>query len=152
MEKFYHEIGGLVGYHLRMQQLLFSSDESKAAKTQYHPPQGIDISQDTEEVRQAIIDGIAHLEEMGELYPLGGAADRLRLIDEKTGVALPAARLPFRGKTLLEGLIADLQSREYLYYKLFGEKVITPVGYHVTHPINWDDNNFNRNDRFLVPR
>ncbi len=127
IEKFYREIGGLIGYHVRMQELLSFSMEKKEGKKKYLPAEGIDISKDTEEVRKSIIDGIFHLDEMAELYPLGGAADRLRLVDEKTGVALPAARLPFRGKTLLEGLIADLQSREYLYYKLFGKRVVTPV-------------------------
>jgi UTP---glucose-1-phosphate uridylyltransferase len=44
-----------------------------------------------------------------------------------TGEALPAARLPFGGRTLLEGLIRDLQAREYLYYKLYGKQLETPV-------------------------
>jgi hypothetical protein len=33
------------------------------------------------------------------------------------------------GKTVLEGLIADLQSREYLHYKLFGYQLTTPLAF-----------------------
>ena len=46
---------------------------------------------------------------MGEIYPLGGAGDRLGLVDEVTGESLPVAMLPYCGRTLLEGLIRDLQ-------------------------------------------
>jgi len=127
IEKFYSEIGGIAGYHLRMLQLLLQEPHLESAARQYLPPEGVDISAETPEVLQAIADGIRHLPFMAEIYPLGGAADRLRLQDEKTGVALPAARLPFMGKTLLEGMIADLQAREYVYYKLFGEQITTPV-------------------------
>ncbi|PIM98586.1 UTP--glucose-1-phosphate uridylyltransferase [Handroanthus impetiginosus] len=35
--------------------------------------------------------------------------------------------LPYLGRTLLEGLIRDLQAREFLYFKLFGKQCITPV-------------------------
>lgn len=49
------------------------------------------------------------LPELGEIYPLGGSADRLGLVDPDTGEGLPAAMLPYCGRTLLEGLIRDLQ-------------------------------------------
>lgn len=49
------------------------------------------------------------LPDLGEIYPLGGSADRLGLVDPETGECLPAAMLPFCGRTLLEGLIRDLQ-------------------------------------------
>jgi UTP---glucose-1-phosphate uridylyltransferase len=65
--------------------------------------------------------------ELCELYPLGGAADRLHLQDPETKAELPAAKLKVLGKTLLELLIADLQAREYLHYKIFGKEVITPI-------------------------
>lgn len=48
---------------------------------------------------------------MGEIYPLGGAGDRLGLVDERSGECLPVAMLPYCGRTLLEGLIRDLQAR-----------------------------------------
>lgn len=127
IEKFYSSIGGIVGYQARIQELLEGKKMAKGAKVSYSPPEGIDISEETSEVRRSIIDGIRLLPLMAEIYPLGGAADRLRLFDEKTGAPLPAARLPFLGKTLLEGLIADLQSREYLHYKLFKKQVTTPI-------------------------
>lgn len=47
--------------------------------------------------------------DLGEMYPLGGSADRLGLVDPNSGECLPAAMLPFCGRTLLEGLIRDLQ-------------------------------------------
>jgi UTP---glucose-1-phosphate uridylyltransferase len=127
VEKFYASIGGIVGYQARMLQLLADKIKAQTPKSTYHPAEGIDISEENEEVRKAIIDGIATLPLLAEIYPLGGAADRLRLYDEKTGDPLPAARLPFLGKTLLEGLIGDLQSREYLHYKMLGGQLMTPV-------------------------
>ncbi len=127
VEKFYASIGGIVGYQARMLELLATKAALKAPKSTYHAPEGIDISNENAQVRKAIIDGIATLPLLAEIYPLGGAADRLRLYDEKTGLPLPAARLPFLGKSLLEGLITDLQSREYLHYKVFGSQLTTPV-------------------------
>ena len=130
VEKFYASIGGIVGYQARMLEMLAAKAATRAlggAKSTYHAPEGIDISKESEQVRKAIIDGIATLPALAEIYPLGGAADRLRLYDEKTGLPLPAARLPFLGKTLLEGLITDLQSREYLHYKVYKSQFTTPV-------------------------
>ena len=49
------------------------------------------------------------LPELGEIYALGGSADRLGLVHPDTGECLPAAMLPYRGRTLLEGLIRYLQ-------------------------------------------
>lgn len=126
VETFYREIGGLVGYHLLMLQCLVGEEEPPTDEVVYHPPQGIDIRVDSLEVRRDIICAIEQLEEMAEIYPVGGAADRLNLQDEK-GVPLPAAKLNFGGKTLLERLIADLQAREHLHYKLFGRQLCTPL-------------------------
>lgn len=58
------------------------------------------------------------LPDLGEIYPLGGSADRLGLVDPVTGECLPAAMLPYCGRTLLEGLIRDLQVY-YLYLSSF---------------------------------
>lgn len=55
------------------------------------------------------------LPDLGEIYPLGGSADRLGLVDPETGECLPAAMLPYCGRTLLEGLIRDLQVMIFNY-------------------------------------
>jgi hypothetical protein len=64
---------------------------------------------------------------MAEMYPVGGAGDRLGLVDEVTGEGLPAAMLLYQGRTMFEGLLRDLQAREYLYYRLYGQQHTTPV-------------------------
>ncbi|GLI61415.1 hypothetical protein VaNZ11_003610 [Volvox africanus] len=75
----------------------------------------------------AAAQGLASLPFMAEIYPVGGAGDRLGLMDEVTGESLPAAMLPYAGRTLMEVLIRDLQAREYLYFRLTGRQVTTPV-------------------------
>lgn len=54
---------------------------------------------------------------LGEIYPLGGSADRLGLVDPDTGECLPAAMLPYCGRSLLEGLIRDLQVQDPCFFK-----------------------------------
>ena len=126
VERFYTSIGGLIGYHARMVELLEAQEGSELpSKVRYVSPEGFSIAEETEEVRKSVFEGIRTMPLLAEMYPLGGAADRLRLYNEKTGAPLPAARLPMMGKTVLEGLIADLQSREYLHYKLFGCQLTT---------------------------
>lgn len=133
VEKFYLEIGGLIGYQARLLDLLSIEQPATVADAKYSPVKGIDIQVENEAVRQAVLDGLKTLPQMAEIYPLGGAADRLRLRDENTGLALPAARLPFLGKTLLEGIVADLQAREHLYYKLFGQQIRLPIAMMTSH-------------------
>jgi hypothetical protein len=127
VEKFYSEMGGIVGYHWLTLFSLCSQQGSTTPNVSYLCPQGVDISKSSKAVRQAIFWGIENLPLMAEIYPVGGAADRLRLQDEKSGMALPAAKLLFGGRTLLEGMVVDLQAREYLYYKLFGKQLTTPI-------------------------
>ena len=63
---------------------------------------------------------------MGEIYPIGGLGSRLNLMS-KTAEPLPAACLPFCGRTLLEGLIRDVQAREFLFYRLYNRQVTVPI-------------------------
>eukprot|EP00741_Cyanophora_paradoxa_P017206 tig00000202_g16618.t1 len=77
--------------------------------------------------------GIEHMSEICELYPLGGAGDRLGLVDPVTGASLPAACLPMQGRSMLEIMLRDLTGREYLYYKCFGEITPTPVAIMTSH-------------------
>ncbi len=128
MENFYDTMGGIIGYHLTVLKLIAGGNSpSLENETQFKKPEGLDLSNETQEVRDAIRYGIEFLPKMGEIYPIGGAGERLNLKDPKTGLPLPAAQLKFCGKTLIEGLIRDLQAREYLHCKLFGKKVVTPI-------------------------
>ncbi|XP_055832553.1 UTP--glucose-1-phosphate uridylyltransferase 3, chloroplastic isoform X3 [Solanum dulcamara] len=139
VERFYDCIGGIIGYQIMVLELLAqstferpclshnSNNSLKHDITEIHPPSVLDLSQDLEYASQAAIWGIEGLPNMGEIYPLGGSADRLGLVDSNSGECLPAAMLPYCGRTLLEGLIRDLQAREYLYFKLYGKQCITPV-------------------------
>lgn len=127
VDAFYREMGGLLGYHLTLLRFLKRSSSPFEEKRAFHPPSFVDFTQENKQVQAAIEAGIRAFPQMAEMYPLGGAADRLHLVDEKTGKELPAARLCFSGHCLLEGLIRDLQAREYLYFKLFGVQLTTPV-------------------------
>lgn len=139
LEKYYDTIGGIIGYHLTVLKLIAKKETKNGVETQterFIKPEGIDVSQDTPEVRRCVRYGIEHVTSMAEIYPVGGAGDRLNLVDEKSGEPLPAAQLPFYGRPLLAGLIRDLQAREYLHYKLCGKKVITPVAMMTSHEKN----------------
>lgn len=134
IDRFYHEIGGLVGYHLTILKFLEGpKKQENEVKQKFFPPSFIDISKEDEHVRQMILWGIEHLPEISELYPLGGAADRLHLQDPVSKAELPAAKLAFGGKTLLEWLIQDLQAKEYLYFKLFKKEIVTPIAMMTSH-------------------
>lgn len=131
LENFYRDMGGIIGYHHLVLTLL--GQETSGEEVDFHPPVGIDLRQENSMVKEAILKGIENQGKMAELYPVGGAADRLQLKDEKTEEGLPAARLVFLGKPLLEGVINDLQAREYLHYKLFDGQIITPIGMMTSH-------------------
>eukprot|EP00854_Cymbomonas_tetramitiformis_P017688 gene17688-21074_t len=78
-----------------------------AGKIHFHVPAGPDLSNDEELAQQAANWGL-------EALPF--TAEMLGLVDEVTGESLPAALLPYCGRSMLEGLIRDLEAREYLYY------------------------------------
>src|SRR3990167_573789 len=126
IDQFYKEIGGIIGHQIKVLSLIGEKKEENLGAG-YHAPVFHEIGEENEGVRSAVASGIESLSQMAEMYPLGGAADRLHLVDEKTGIELPAAKLPFGGRTLLERLILDLQARESLYYKLYGKRLITPI-------------------------
>ncbi|KGN45802.2 UTP--glucose-1-phosphate uridylyltransferase 3, chloroplastic [Cucumis sativus] len=141
IEKFYDCIGGIIGYQIKVLELLACSKSERYSKNwsgqknhaidseflEIRAPIGPDLSQNIEYASQAALWGIEGLPELGEIYPLGGSADRLGLVDPDTGECLPAAMLSYCGRTLLEGLIRDLQAREFLYSKIYGKQCITPV-------------------------
>uniref|UniRef100_A0A0D9WHI9 UGP3-like C-terminal hexapeptide repeats domain-containing protein n=1 Tax=Leersia perrieri TaxID=77586 RepID=A0A0D9WHI9_9ORYZ len=132
IDEFYDCIGGIVGYQIVALELLSASRDhkhrpSKDKITDFHVPNGLNLLEDTEYASQAALWGIEGLPELGEIYPIGGAGDRLGLVDSDTGESLPAALLPYCGRSLLEGLIRDVQAREFLHFKIFGKQCITPV-------------------------
>ncbi len=129
LEEVYAPLGGVRGY----QDAVIECLKEKKESCSYLPPVKEDISVLTPTIRRAILAGIEKLGEMAEFYPLGGAAERLHLIDKKSQQSLPAAKLIFFGKDLLEGLIRDLQAREYLHYKLFGKQLTTPIVMMTSH-------------------
>jgi len=118
----YRPIGGIIGYHNEvLKRLLGQTDDEKAT---YSKPEGIDIRENFHEfVREAIMKS----EFVAEIYPVGGAGDRMNLICKDTGDPLPVAMLEFCGHTLIERLIRDVEAREYLLYKLTGKKICTPI-------------------------
>ena len=127
VERFYEPIGGIVGYHTAILKLIRRLNHNgKGCHEIYHKPPGLDIAQDTDKTRQSVIWGIESLPMMAEIYPIGGAGDRLNLRDDN-GLPLPAAVLPFCGRTLVEGKVRDLWAREYLYYKIHGKNIATPI-------------------------
>jgi UTP---glucose-1-phosphate uridylyltransferase len=134
VDDFYRELGGVIGYHLQVLRLLNTKQEALQAR--YHSPFFIDISQKKEEVELAIEEGIRSMPMVCEMYPLGGAADRLHLVDDDTGQDLPAAKLEFANQTLLERLLSDLEAREYFYFKRTNQVLTTPVAIMTSHEKN----------------
>ncbi len=115
VEKFYAPIGGIVGYHLAFLKLLRKREIEQASILPAESIQEADL--------ETSLKSLAHL---GEMYPMGGLATRLDFRDV-SGKVLPAALLPFGGRTLLEGLIRDVEAREQLYAKVFGKKITIPL-------------------------
>lgn len=128
IEQFYEEIGGIVGYQLSLLQFLHQPKQRFLVdKSKYHSPCGIDLSEPSSELDEMIYHSIEKMDRLAEMYPVGGAADRLRLQDPETGTPIPAAMLSFNGQTLLGKLIEDLQAREYLYFKVKGSQITLPI-------------------------
>ncbi len=137
VDYFYREIGGLVGYQLEILRRIYpelaNEESSTATAVEYRSPSFIDISEENATVHELVRLGIQSHPLLAEFYPLGGAADRLHLVDATTSAELPAAKLPFAGKTLFEGLIRDLQAREFLYFQLTGQEHLTPLAIMTSH-------------------
>ncbi|KAL4426976.1 hypothetical protein ABPG77_009537 [Micractinium sp. CCAP 211/92] len=106
-----------------------SSSSSSSDGTEFLVPVGLDLASPAaaQEAAAAVAAGIAALPRMAEVYPLGGAGDRLGLRCEATGESLPTAVLQYCGRSLLENLVRDVQAREYLYWKLHGTQHTTPI-------------------------
>lgn len=130
VEHFYDAIGGIMGYYYTFLKLLVERKNKLSgaiSNENYYRPPGVDLSKcDRNTELRSVKEGIEGLPKVAEMYPIGGAGDRLNFCDE-TGEPLPAAQLPFGGISLLERLIRDLQAKEYLYWKLKDVQIVTPI-------------------------
>lgn len=124
IELFYEPIGGIIGYTFLVLKLL-QKKGGAYPHTLIETPPKIDMKEPI--VRRYVREGLKKMPLIGEVYPVGGAGDRLNLRDPKTGEALPQAKLQFEGRTLLEGLIRDLKAREVLYERVYGKSTLTPI-------------------------
>lgn len=148
VEKFYKPIGGLVGYHhevlVRLAIHLGLKPPHPKETFTYEKPPRIDIRTMSPQVKELILCGLNNWEKVAMMMPIGGAGDRLGLEDEK-GHPLPASFLPFEGKTLLEGLVVDIEAIESLVLKTTGKKCITPIALMTSD----EKNNHNLIEQFL---
>lgn len=125
VEHFYEEIGGIIGYHLKVLELA-QPKVSTGQNVSFHKPLGHDLSKERSLLNHLVLAGLEALNQIAQIFVVGGAGDRLMLLSER-GELLPAAKLSFMGRTLLEGLFRDLQGEEYLYFKLLATQVTVPV-------------------------
>lgn len=140
LEQFYQPIGGIIGYQSAFCALLAEENESAQKKEKdknkeisWRLPPLFDLNKDKKLAKEAVLWGIDSLPIMSEIYLVGGAAERLNFVEKKGHHRLPAALLPFYGRSLLESLVRDLQGREYLYFKLYGTQLVTPIGLMTSH-------------------
>jgi UDP-N-acetylglucosamine pyrophosphorylase len=126
IEKFYEPIGGILGYHSTVINLMTAS-EDPIDVNRYVPPPCQDIRTTTPEMWTACYEGVEKLGRTASIFALGGAGDRLNLIDEATKEPLPAARLLFCGRSLFEGLMRDVEAQEYWHYRVFSNQVTMPI-------------------------
>ena len=149
VDRFADTLGGIVGYQCVSLMLIFNSHAdalevpeymipgtstahvpdacpvemkriSHATSVRYLAPEGRCLATDSRFEAESAAWGLRNMGKMGEMYPLGGAGDRLGLKCEYTGEDLPTALLPYAGFTLLECLVRDLQAREYLAFRCLG--------------------------------
>ncbi|HAB98750.1 MAG TPA: hypothetical protein DCE71_02890, partial [Parachlamydiales bacterium] len=128
VDQFYREIGGIIGYQIEVLRRLNQTPGTSFQGSTFYSPCFYDISHSGIEVEDAVECGLKALPYTAEFYPLGGAADRLHLVDRLTGGDLPAAKMQFAGRSLFEGLIRDVQAREFLYEQKYGKKIVMPIG------------------------
>ncbi|CAG9465799.1 unnamed protein product [Pedinophyceae sp. YPF-701] len=137
-ERFYDSIGGIVGYQIKALEIIAGDGDDEdangagqpdASDIVLHCPAGPDLSSEgnSDLKRKMAAEGLRGLPRMAEIYPVGGAGDRLGLTCNVTGEPLPTAVLPYCGRPLLEGLVRDLQAREFLHFCVTGAQATTPV-------------------------
>ncbi|CAD7695211.1 unnamed protein product [Ostreobium quekettii] len=123
IEQFYDSLGGIVGYQLKTLELILTGlqgerrgedgRENGMGAIECLEPSFLDLSQEGngEEISHVVMEGIKSLPFFAEIYAIGGAGDRLGLVDPSTGEPLPSALLRYCGRTMLDGLIRDVQNK-----------------------------------------
>nr|MBA3604077.1 UTP--glucose-1-phosphate uridylyltransferase [Parachlamydiaceae bacterium] len=130
VETFYRALGGLAGYYHTVIALIDEKEKPQIEKftnEHYYRPIGIDLSTDQIAQRAAVRWAIENLPLLAHICPIGGAGDRLKLLDENSQEPLPVAFLQVGGFSLLEGIVRDLQGIEFLYWKIFNKQLIVPL-------------------------
>ena len=130
-ERFYEPMGGLLWYYLTTLQLIEKQKKcilgEEVQGIEYKAPPFYDFRKETSYVTKILDEGLKALPETAEVYTVGGAGERLGLIDPIKKEPLPVAFLRFLGKSTLEHLFRDLEAREYLYEKRYGKSLSLPV-------------------------
>lgn len=131
LDRFYGPVHGVIVYQMEILRLILENEEGDHEthnnSTTYLKPEGNDLSVQSKDVMSMVRHGISEMDKIGEIYPVGGAGERFKLCHPITEEPLPVAELEFLGKSLLEGLFRDLESREFLYYKLMKKQLLSPV-------------------------
>lgn len=126
INQFYRSLGGIIGYQDTVLRLFLTRDKAPDPERFVVPP-FVDMRHKTSDVWTWCFEGVKRLPQVSQLLVLGGAGDRLNLVDEKSKEPLPAACLLFNGMPLFEGLMRDVQAQEYFYYQVFGKQISVPV-------------------------
>ena len=113
LEEFYEPIGGLIGYHEKVLELVHRQlvHEEEDTEISYLPPPYFDIRKDTAELRQAIQKGIEMQEKIAEIYPVGGAAIDLIYVMKKQEDHFQQRFFLFVADLFFEMLFRDLQAK-----------------------------------------
>lgn len=125
VDHFYDDIGGLIGYVAQVRRLL-RSPRRDLSRVACYLPDSANVEEPGIFVKNAVTFGLAHLDQVAMVLTAGGLGERLGLVDEQKQ-PLPVAYLPFMGRSLLEGIIRDLEGLEQLYYVTYGRKIIIPL-------------------------
>lgn len=126
IERFYQPLGGLLGYHTKVLQLL-SNPSVPSTQASYSPPPFQDMRKKNRILWKACYEGVRELPRTAYIFPIGGSSDRLNLIDETTKEQLPAASFIFLGRSLFEWLVRDVEAQSYWHYTTFGKQVTPPI-------------------------
>lgn len=132
VDRFYESIGGLVGYHVAVITNIYRNQNhlplnQDAPFIEFMSPPYLDMREKSAEYWHNVYSGVHSLGLITEFHAVGGAGDRLNLIDPTTCEPKPAANLIIFGKSLLEWLFDDIDGREYFSWQVTSKRVTIPV-------------------------